>query len=105
MSKINCCVKNCSHNKEGICFSNFVSIVGASAKKDCDTCCSSFLDKNHYSTLTNNTESSGSCDSLICKVESCTYNNNCICQLDSIVINGEEAKLYSETNCGSYKKR
>ena len=104
MSKINCCVKNCSHNKDGMCYSNFVAIVGESAKSECDTCCSSFLDKKHYSDLTDNTQSYGSCESLICKVETCTYNDNCICQLDSIVVNGEQPKLYSETNCASYEK-
>ena len=55
MDKINCSVKNCSHNKETSCYANRVNVGGKGAKKSCNTCCGSFLDKVHYSTLTNNT--------------------------------------------------
>jgi hypothetical protein len=49
VARIICGVDQCSHNKSGVCHSNFVSIEGSSAKTDCDTSCSSFLDKAIYS--------------------------------------------------------
>lgn len=104
MSKINCCVDNCSHHKNGICYANLVTVSGASANHDSETCCSSFLNQDTYSKLTSNTESSGSCDSLICRVSTCTHNSNCTCLLDSIEVSGEKPILYCETCCASYKK-
>ena len=103
MNKINCEVINCSHNKSAICFSNRVNIGGKSATEEYDTCCGSFLDSLLYSDLTNNTNSDGSCDCLVCNVESCTYNYNSICSLDSINVSGQNVKLYSETNCSSFE--
>ena len=49
MTKINCDVTNCSHNKSGVCFSNRVDIGGINASTDCGTCCGSFLNKALYS--------------------------------------------------------
>ena len=68
MTKINCSVTNCSHNKSSVCYSNIVNIKGGQAKEACNTCCGNFLDMRDYSDLTNNTNSSGSCDCLVCKV-------------------------------------
>lgn len=59
MYKISCGVDNCSHNNNGTCYSNRVNIGGKGAQAACSTCCGSFLDKANYSTLTNNTNSSG----------------------------------------------
>lgn len=100
--KINCGVNNCSHNNSGTCYSNRVNIGGEGAKKDCDTCCSSFLDKDVYSSLTNNTNGDSYCDSLTCKAHTCKYNSNSLCSLDSINVSGNGVKLYSETNCESF---
>ena len=103
MNNINCEVYNCSHNKSSICFSNRVNIGGKTANTECDTCCGSFLDKSLYSDLTNNTNSNGTCDCLVCKVDSCKYNDNSLCNLNSIFVSGKNVKLYSETNCASFK--
>ena len=102
MQKINCDVNNCSHNKSGVCFSNRVDIGGMSSSCSNDTCCGSFLDKRLYSDLTNNTNNSGACDCLVCKVSSCTHNENTMCTLTSINVSGSRAKIYSETNCESF---
>ena len=53
MTKINCDVTNCSYNCSGNCFSNRVDIGGMASCSENDTCCGSFLDKKHYSDLTN----------------------------------------------------
>lgn len=106
MQIINCNAVNCSHNKERVCYSNRINIVGINSNSDGDTSCSSFLDSQTYGTLTNNVFQSGKpCDCLVCNVNSCKYNENQLCSLDSINISGNGANLYSETNCESFSKR
>lgn len=104
--KINCSVDKCSHNSDGICYSNRVDIAGNGAKTDCDTCCGAFLNKQLYSNLTNNTNSAGPCDCLVCQVNTCAYNYNNLCQLDSINVTGSAStNIYTETNCSSFSNK
>lgn len=103
MAKISCEVTNCSHNDSGVCYANCVDIVGNSAQKGDDTCCGSFLNSLHYSGLTNNTLSSGSCDCLKCAAENCTFNDNKLCTLDQIQVSGETVNDYTQTECESFK--
>ena len=103
MTRINCDVLNCSHNKDYICYSNRVDIGGVAADTENGTCCGSFLNKSLYSDLTNNTNNSGPCDALICKVDTCVYNKNKLCNLHSIEVSGSKAQIYSETVCNSFQ--
>lgn len=103
MNKINCSVNNCSHNASGVCHSNRVNIVGFGAVESKDTCCGSFLDERNYSTLTNNTNSTGPCDCLVCKAEDCLYNKNKECTLDAINVGSGESNIYTETCCESFQ--
>jgi len=103
MATINCHVTVCSHNKSGVCYANCVDIVGSSALEEYDTCCSSFLNKLHYSELTNNTLGPGPCECLKCTVETCTFNNNNLCKLDNIQVNGEKVYYYTQTGCESFE--
>lgn len=105
MNKIDCTVNNCSHNKSGVCYANRVNIGGKGAKSDCETCCGSFLDKAHYSTLTNNTNSEGSCDCLVCEVTTCSYNDNKLCSAELISVSGNDVNLYTETKCETFKTK
>ncbi|WP_425059929.1 hypothetical protein SCACP_05570 [Sporomusa carbonis] len=105
MAKIDCQVTNCSHNKSGVCYANCVDIVGSSAKKDYDTACGSYLNRLHYSELTNNVLSSGSCDCLKCTVETCTFNSNNLCTLDNIQVSGKNAEYHTQTECSSFRLR
>ncbi|MDD6795714.1 MAG: DUF1540 domain-containing protein [Clostridiaceae bacterium] len=105
MNRICCDVSNCSHNKENICYANRVNIGGKSAEKDMQTCCGSYLNKLLYSDLTNNINSAGSCDSLVCYVETCQHNCNNLCNLEQIDVSGLNANVYEETLCNSFKKR
>lgn len=103
MQKINCDVNNCSHNNSGICYSNRVDIGGLNACTDSGTCCGSFLNKALYGDLTSNVHSGGSCDCLVCKVESCTHNCNTLCDLQSINVSGNNSEIYTETCCKSFE--
>ncbi len=103
MIKINCKVENCSHNKQGSCYSNRINVGGKGAKTDCNTCCGSFLDKDNYSTLTNNTNSKGECDCLVCEVNTCAYNDNKSCSAKTILVSGNNVNVYTETNCSTFK--
>ena len=102
MNKINCTIENCSHNQTGVCFSNRVNIGGLGASKSDNTCCGSFLDERNYGNLTNNTNSAGNCDIVVCSVENCKHNHNTICNLNEITVDGINVKIYSETSCESF---
>jgi actin-related protein len=104
MSKINCSVTNCSHNNENTCYSNIINVGGKSAKKDCDTCCASFLDSKLYTDLTSNINQEGNeCTAITCNVGTCTYNSNNLCNAKSIDVSGKNVNFYSETNCSTFK--
>lgn len=104
MSKINCSVSNCSHNNDNACFANIINVGGESAKKDRDTCCASFLDSATYDDLTNNINQKGSeCDAITCNVGTCNYNENNLCNAESIDVSGKDVNLYLETNCKTFK--
>ncbi|MEG6586666.1 DUF1540 domain-containing protein [Dendrosporobacter sp. 1207_IL3150] len=105
MNRINCNVTSCSHNKSRVCYANCVDIVGSSAKEEHNTSCGAFLDRSVYSELTNNVLSSGSCDCLKCTVDTCSYNSNHLCTLESIQVNGDGSDYYTHTECSSFKLR
>lgn len=106
MPKIGCSVMNCSHNNEGTCYANRVSISGKKARTSNHTCCGSFLDKANYSTLTNNTDCGGECSIVGCNVKTCSYNaSGTVCSLNDISVTSDTPKtnIYSETHCSSFK--
>ena len=103
MTKINCNVTNCSHNKSSVCYSNIVNIKGGQAKEARHTACGNFLDMKDYSNLTNNTNACGPCDSLVCSVQSCVYNKNQACTAESINVDGHNVVVYTEANCSTFK--
>lgn len=106
MPKINCSVSNCSHNNKNLCFANIINVGGKSAKKDCDTCCASFLDSLTYNVLTNNINQEGSdCDAIACTVGTCAYNSNNLCNAESIYVSGKDVNFYLETNCSTFKTK
>ena len=105
MYKISCSVGNCSHNNEGVCYANRINVGGQGTDKACGTCCGSFLDEKHYSTLTNNTNSQGACDCLVCGVTNCVYNDNKLCTAEIINVSGAGANIYNETNCETFKQK
>lgn len=102
MQKINCDVNNCSHNSSGVCFSNRVDIAGMGSSTENNTCCGAFLNKLTYGDLSSSCSSSSACDCLVCKVTSCSHNDNCLCSLDSINVSGNDTNLYSETTCQNF---
>lgn len=103
MAKINCSVTNCSHNKSGECYANCIDIAGSAAKNEEATCCGSYLNKLHYASLTNNVLGSGACDCLKCTVETCKFNSNSLCMLDTIQVHGEAAEYHTQTSCSSFE--
>lgn len=103
MNKINCSVENCSHNSTGVCYANRIDVGGKGVTDACETCCGSFLDKRQYSTLTNNTNTDGPCDCIVCSAEKCAYNDNKLCTADTIQVNGHDTKIYTETICSTFK--
>ena len=105
MARIECNVEKCSHNESGCCYADRVNIGGISAKSEEGTCCGSYLNSLLYGNLTNCSSSSGSCDCLVCNVESCKHNENCLCNFDSIQVSGNNPEIYTETKCESFQNK
>ncbi|WP_296647368.1 DUF1540 domain-containing protein [Romboutsia sp. 13368] len=105
MNKINCSVENCSHNSSGVCYANRIDVGSKGATDEDQTCCGSFLDRKHYSTLTNNTNDDGPCDCIVCTAENCTYNNNKLCTADVIQVTGDNVRIYTEAICSTFKMK
>lgn len=106
MNRIDCGVTNCSHNNNEVCHASTINVTGGATDDKEHTSCASFLNSLVYSDLTNEVnEQSGSCSSIGCDVESCKFNSNQICSADSIMVNGNEVNLYSETNCSTFEAR
>ena len=105
MDRINCTVSNCSHNGSNICYADRINVGGNGAESSSSTCCASFLDRTNYGNLTNNLSRSAQCDSLVCNVFTCTHNENNLCGLNTITIDGSLVNIYSETSCSNFSPR
>ena len=105
MPAINCNINNCTHNTNGTCYANKISVNGKKARTSNNTCCSSFVNESGYSNLTNSTLDSNPCNSLNCTVKTCVNNAGNICALRdvSITSHADNANLLSETYCGSFR--
>lgn len=103
MERISCSVEKCSHNKDSVCYANRVNIGGRSVYSNTETCCGSFLNNLLYSDLTNNVNGGGSCDTIVCFVETCKHNCNTLCELNNIEVGGMSAEVYQETICNSFE--
>lgn len=104
MNTINCSVSNCSHNSNNVCYANRINVAGKGAKNSIDTCCGSFLDKKLYSNLTNSCNESSNCTTLVCNVDTCIHNKNCVCTLDNISVAGDGCtNIYNETQCNNFE--
>lgn len=106
MTNVRCSVSSCSYYKSNKCFAEVVNIGGKGACDECSTCCGSFLNKALYSNLAEFTSMRGQTAEVTCSANTCTYNENGYCALDSIDVGGDaNANIYTETNCQSFEKK
>lgn len=105
MSNINCSVTNCYHNDTAVCHANKVSINGKKSRTSTHTCCNSFVDTSHSSSLSNSVNDDNPCSSVACNVKTCTHNAGNLCVLNNISVasNNITASISSETYCSSFK--
>lgn len=105
MPSVGCNVNNCSYNNGGICYSNKISINGKKARTSNNTCCSSFINESNSNSLSNSVNY-GPCNSVGCNVKTCAHNAaGSVCALHDVAINSnvDNANLYSETYCNSFR--
>lgn len=106
MNKVNCNVNTCSFNNNNCCYASRVNIGGIGATDDDDTCCGTFLDKSHYSDLTQQATTENGNTAVVCKVNTCKNYSNHLCMLQSINVDGtSEPKIYTETYCSSFESK
>ena len=105
MSYISCSVSSCANNKSGTCYAAGLNIGGKGATSECDTCCGSYLNSAVYSNLANFTSLRGAADKILCSANTCKYNSDGACNLDSIEIGSStDAKNYTETESLSFEQ-
>ncbi len=105
MNKLNCSVRNCASNLDGLCCRDGINVGGVSATNSTGTCCEAF--QQEVFGVTNQTM--GCCPnpelSIKCEAKECVYNQNLACTASSVSIRGDGASEKSDTCCETFKKR
>lgn len=104
MTKLDCNVTTCLHNSDNCCCKNAIVVEGASATRQCDTCCGSF-DENKGGSFRNLFKTPEKKLNVECEATNCVYNSNRYCVAERIGITGTNVKTSSETECATFKER
>lgn len=104
MTKLDCNVSTCLHNADNCCCRNAILVEGASAAKQCDTCCGSF-NENRGGSFKNMFRTPEKALAVDCEATNCFYNSNRHCVAEHIGITGGNAKSSRETECSTFRER
>lgn len=104
MTKLNCTVKNCVHNKEKLCNLGNIKVEGTTAEISDSTACASFREKNSdsYSNAKADDKKPNLNAVVECMAQKCVYNEDCNCSATHIDVAGETAHNYTETRCATF---
>ena len=105
MPILNCSVQNCYYNKEKKCCLDGIRVEGSTADTVNSTACGSFKEQGEGS-YTSNCHCGMSPETKLqvqCEAVKCTFNDDKRCCADRIGIEGNGAKHYTETACGTFK--
>ncbi len=104
MTALRCTAETCMYNEDKLCSRGDIEVQGSHATTMDETCCGSFRERS----CTSNCSGCGcGCDTIniVCKAESCVYNDNTECHAGSIDITGSNAECCGETCCGTFRSR
>ena len=105
MTKLNCSVTNCYHNKNRLCCLSSIKVDGTTADVSDGTACASFKGKGSESY----TNSCGCSDepkdsiNIECDAQKCVFNNSSKCVATSVTVDGDSACTCRETKCSTFK--
>ena len=94
---LNCSAGNCIYNSSGICYAGNIEVHGAKATTTSETTCSTFVSKDKWNSLSNNSSNTFTTSTDIhCKAKKCNYNSNQTCTAPSVQIN------YNNASCDTF---
>lgn len=102
MTKLSCGVDTCIHNHDKYCCISNISVGGAKAMSEGETCCDSFIEKKDSIT---NCCVDHKCNPVVdvsCKALNCQYNEDCKCHAEDIHIDGSSACHCHDTRCETF---
>ena len=107
MTTISCEVKNCYYNKDGGCKLEGIKVGTSSAEVVEETMCQSYVDKDKGSATSSCACHDCACDyaNVNCSATACVYNENGICDADSIDIGCQTSKCSDETECQTFEEK
>lgn len=103
MSDLNCGARSCRYNCGGLCGLDNIEVCGESACTCGGTCCGSFAPAveslyGYSATLDPRSETDIECEACRCK-----HNEDGVCDLDSVLIDGDNADRSEDTCCESFE--
>lgn len=102
MTKLGCCVTDCTYNEDRMCCRKDIKVGGKTAKNCSSTCCCSYEEKGSTgaknSSMTPKERTDVSCDAT-----NCTYNKNMVCSAPHIEVKFSKDVAHGETECATFK--
>lgn len=106
MHEINCSVETCIYNMNKVCGASQISVGEEGAEVTEATCCKTFTSKQDVNNQMDMLIDKGSVESIQCSVNTCGYNAEHHCTLNSIEIGSlKEAENFRETDCLSFDRK
>lgn len=105
MPVLDCSVKNCYYNREKKCCLDGIHVEGDNVNDPEETACGSFKsqDEGSYTSACHCGMAPENKLRVQCEAETCTFNDDKMCAANHIGIEGNGAKTYGETECGSFR--
>lgn len=104
MTKLDCSVKSCMYNKMNSCCKGKIMVEGKDAQDTEETFCGSFAERTSDS-FSNAAEHPCKTTEVGCDAVKCIYNENNMCDADSIGIAGSDAHTSTQTECASFRRK
>lgn len=98
-----CSAQHCVYNTGMYCGKGDILVKGDHAKRACETCCSSFKEREVESVKSSIGTPSQSIQ-VDCTACDCQYNEDKVCCADQIDITGASACRCEQTECSTFEK-
>lgn len=101
MTFLDCSVTGCVYNADRCCCKGDIKVEGEKAKRNAETCCGSFKERNAES-ASNVAKRISKISDVACEACNCVFNEDKKCSAEHIGIAGGDACKCTETECASF---
>lgn len=104
MTKLNCNVNECGHNKDNLCILDSINVDGMKSCSSEGTCCENFVPKSEGA-FENSVATPSECSDIACSAENCVHNcdRECKASAVNVAVNSESAN--SDTCCSTFESK